>query len=148
MFGLGAENDQTTNLRYSFWDLCCIGRPALSGGMDWWCMEWHVRESINVFQRQSAEICRKIPKYRRKSDFCQMSLGRAIHGPIPASRESFDQLSASLVQTDFPWKQGSKGLVHTDLRKNLKGNNYRAKSFFSHLFRIFPPGLSPLKQRV
>ena len=35
-------------------------------------------------------------------------LGRAIHGPIPVSRETFDKLSAPLFHTDFPWKQGTK----------------------------------------
>ena len=32
---------------------------------------------------------------------------------IPVSRETFDELSGPLVHTDFPWKQGTTGLVHS-----------------------------------
>ena len=48
-------------------------------------------------------------------------LGRAIHGPIPVSGETLDKLSGPLVHTDFPWKQGTKGLVHTDFPWNSYG---------------------------
>ena len=39
-------------------------------------------------------------------------LQRAVHGPISVSGETFDELSVPLVHADFPWKRGTKGLVH------------------------------------
>ena len=49
-----------------------INRPALSGGMDWWRMEWPFPESEKYFSE--AEISRKIlENFGRKSDFCQIS---------------------------------------------------------------------------
>ena len=47
-------------------------RPALSGGMDWWRMEWPFsRVRTNIFQRPN--FPGKSLKFRRKSDFCQIS---------------------------------------------------------------------------
>ena len=47
-------------------------------------------------------------------------LGRAIHGPMPVSGETFDELSAPLVHTNFPENKPKGPLVHT----NFKGNSY------------------------
>ena len=47
-------------------------RPALSGGMDWWHMEWpSSRVRKNIFQRP--KFPGKCLKFHRKSDFRQIS---------------------------------------------------------------------------
>ena len=42
------------------------------------------------------------------------SLGRAIHGPMPISGETFDELPGPLVHTNFPEDKAKEGLVHMD----------------------------------
>ena len=47
-------------------------RPALSGGMDWWRMEWPFSRVRKIFFR-GRNFAGKSLKFRRKSDFCQIS---------------------------------------------------------------------------
>ena len=47
-------------------------RPALSGGMDWWRMEWPFSRVRKIFFR-GRNFQENALKFRRKSDFCQIS---------------------------------------------------------------------------
>ena len=42
------------------------------------------------------------------------SLGRAFHGPIPVSGETYDKVQGPVVHTSFPENKAEGPLVHTN----------------------------------
>ena len=91
-------------------------QPALSGGTDWWRMEWPFFQSPkNIFQRP--KFAGKSLKFCRKSDFCQINFKlrnfeisepEKMHFHTPSrSIPPLDSLLASEKQT----VKSSRGLI-------------------------------------